>query len=172
MTGFERMLKFVQDKLVESIKKKLNESIDYSGSEALYKVYHDIERNIDPSPEDIFEALNMMEEYYEEYLEWYDKHAGDKVIADKDVVKFGTKKVYEDYGKRLQEIKAAKTGKDPAKAVIVLDRAICQLHMDETALATMMLDVEDLEMGTQGERINQWLEGVAQILIKLGKIKD
>jgi len=143
-------------------KNRLKESVDYSGVKALYKVYHDIERGIDPSPENVFEALYMMKGYYKGYLEWYDKYEQDK-IEDEEI--------YKAYRKRLQEIQSAIIRKDPGEALVALDNAVNQWHRDFPALGHLVMDIDDPE-SRRGLQLDKWLEEVRQILTKLGRLPE
>ena len=141
----------------------LGESVDYSGVKALYKVYHDVERNIDPSPEDIWTALDMMEDYYDGYLDWYKTYAKHKIHAEDS-------EIYKAYVKRGKEIRAAKAGKDPGEALVALDTAINQWHRDYPVIAH--LSMESGEADDEAGEIEKWLEDVGQILSRLGRLPE
>lgn len=145
----------------------LGESTDYSGVKALYKVYHDVERNIDPSPEDVFTALGMMEIYYDEYIQWYHKYAKHKIHAE-------DAEIYKAYVKRLKEIRSAKAGKDPGEAIVALDTAINQWHCDYPVIAHLIMEIEDSAPGaaSREKQMNGWLEDVSMILTKLGRLPE
>jgi len=139
----------------ELLGKLLHVNEDAAGVNALYRVYHDVERDIDPSPEDVFTALHMMQEYYVDYLHWYDKGPVKTRREDKMII--------EDYRKRLREVTAAMGGRDLGGMLVALDTAINQWHRDYPVIAHLNMDQED-------EELESVVDKVAEILIKLGRL--
>lgn len=145
---FEQLL----EKCLESLKE--SEVASPSGIQALYKVYHDVERNIDPDPVDIYTALYMMRDYYKEYLDWY-SHNSVRITRDLPI--------HKAYIKRLSEIEIALDSGDPRESLVALDTAINQWHKDFPVIRHLSFEVED-------NRLEDLLDSVAEILTRLGRL--
>lgn len=133
---------------------RLNE--DDAGVKALWRVYHDVEQNIDPDPTDVFTAIDMMEHYYHDYLVWYQRHSS-AAVREEDKIIIG------EYRKRLTELRVSKGSRDPGEMLVTLDTAVNQWHRDFPAITHMM-------MGADDDESEALLDKVAQILVKLGRL--
>jgi hypothetical protein len=136
---------------------------DSVGITALYRVYRDVEQNHDPDDIDVVKALRMMEQYYAEFLDWYEKCSFKLRCDDRLII--------EAYRKRLREIKSALVGGNPGDALVTLDTSINQWHRDFSVIAHLEMDQEDLEMD-QDDHLSEIVGKVAGILQKLGRLPE
>lgn len=136
---------------------------DSVGITALYRVYRDVEQNHDPDDIDVVKALRMMEQYYVEFLDWYEKCSFKLRRDDRLII--------EAYRKRLREIKSALVGGNPGDALVALDTSINQWHRDFPVIAHLEMDQEDLEMD-QDDHLSEIVGKIAGILQKLGRLPE
>ena len=148
--------------MIELLEKMLLLNEDEAGIRALYKIYHGIERGIDPEKSDVFTALDMMREYYIEYKHWYQK-----VLRRSDFKRYQKEMpVIQAYLKRLAEINAALVSGDEKEMLVALDSAVNQWHIDFPAIHHIGMEIEDdLEL----ERI---LGNIEEILSRLGRLPE
>jgi len=130
---------------------------DSVGITALYRVYRDVEQNHDPDDIDVVKALRMMEQYYAEFLGWYEKGSFKLRHDDRLII--------EAYRKRLREIKSALVGGNPGDALVALDTSINQWHRDFPAIAHLEMDQED-------DDLSEIVGKIVGILQKMGRLPE
>jgi hypothetical protein len=121
----------------------------------IYKIYKDHERRLDPDIVDLDIALEGMEEYYVEYMEWWDHGYG----------KEEPKELKKAYKVRYNEIVAALSSKDTKDKIIALDNAINQWHVDFPVIA-------HLSMETENEELVNLIYATGEILRRLGRLPE
>lgn len=127
------------------------------GIKALLRVYKDHERGLDPDPADLDEALEMAEQYYSEFV-YYWEWTG----QEKEDLWFHRKGQEEEYEERLKEIKAALRSKDPRQKSIVLDTAINQWHTDTRVIAHLTLH-GDPKIGHPARKVYNILDRLGRL---------
>lgn len=149
-------------KKIFKIEERVWEStIDESkGLISLLKVYKAHERKIPPEQSDVIEALWMMKEYYEDYINWwkrYRKQYGTGYTWDEPPT------LKADYGKRFFEIELALKSKDINQQIITLDNAVNQWHADFPV-------IHHLAMGAKDDKLEEIVDEIETILLRLGKL--
>jgi hypothetical protein len=119
------------------------------------KFYHELEKGYDPDDAILFDCLMTLKEYYEDYIDWYDKYP-DKRKTDMEV--------YPHFKKRLEEINVALESDDIKKKIIAIDNGINQWHLDFPVVWHLWMDA-----GGENEEGNEW-EQVRDLLINLDKL--
>jgi hypothetical protein len=133
------------------------------------KFYHDEQRYGDVDDATLFDCLTTLKEYYEDYLEWYNRYH-----KDQSHLRPGEEKIIEDFTKRLQEIKIALNSDDKKRKIIAIDNGINQWHYDYPVVYHLQMGAEansedeDMTSPTNIE-IGKWFE-VGDLLLKLGKL--
>jgi len=134
-----------------------------TGIRALHKVYKDQERGLDPDSADVVEALDMLGQYYKEYLEWYDKYKRKGNFAEymEDLP------IRTAYHKRWREIQDALKGR--VDQMIALDNAINQWHRDYPVIAHLSFQIDEDEEVDASELVSM-IEDIEKILSALGRL--
>jgi len=146
--------------MIELLEKILQLNEDGAGIRALYKIYHGLERGIDPDKADLFTALDMMKGYYIEYLDWYEQ-----VQRKSDLFRYLREKpVRLAYTKRLEEIERALRSRDEKEMLVALDLAVDKWHIDFPAIYHIKMGIED------DPKLEKIVDDIEEILIRLGKL--
>ena len=125
----------------------------------IYRIYKDQERGLDPEESDLDIALEGMEKYYRDYLDYWKKGLEKRTPA----------KLKQDFQKRYNEIVSAISSGSFKDKVIALDNGINQWHMDYPVLSHLGFEAE-LE---DEEGISDTLDLTADIedlLTRLGRL--
>jgi hypothetical protein len=129
----------------------------------IYRIYKDHERKLDPEESDLDFALEGLEDYYVEYLEWWDHGYGKGEPKE-------LKKAYKD---RYNEIVAALSSKDAKGKIVALDNAINQWHMDFPVISHLGFEAEDEDEEQAREMgIMALVDDTSEILRRLGRLPE
>ena len=118
---------------------------------AVYKVYKDHERGLDPEEVDLDVALRGLERYYVDYINWWERGAGRSDPGN-------LKKAYRD---RLRD------------KVIALDNAINQWHVDYPVIAHLEMELElEGDEDYLDQELMDAIENTTEILRRLGRLPE
>ena len=128
----------------------------------IYKIYKDEEKGFEPEVDDLDVALEGMEEYYSEYLDWWKKGYGKREPA----------KLKRDYNKRYNEIVHALQSDSLKDKIIALDNAINQWHIDYPALVHLQMDAEEEAEEEDITELSDIIDDIEEILRRLGRLSE
>lgn len=161
------MIDEIYDKLTEVTKqitwKRGVEAPEYKrGMQPLLRVYKDHERGLTPDVVDLDDALAMVEQYYSEFVHYFEWMGEEPVEYE-----WGSRKQNirwnREYKERLKEIEKALHSTDVNFKSIVLDTAINQWHVDTTVIKHLVhSSVKDTSRAASE---------VHRILKRLGRLK-
>lgn len=144
-------------------KRPVSEAFARSKVQAIYKIYKDHERGLEPDLTDLDKALDGMYEYYKSYIEWWGKSYGREEGR-------GTS-LKLDYRKRLIEIIGALNSDSKRRKIIALDNAINQWHIDYPVIQHLSMAAGDeFEMEEDVKQFRQMIDDTEELLIRLGKL--
>ena len=146
------------ENIVNSI---LEESSDYRPFLKFYKAF---ERKIIPDTHIIDECLYIMEEYYDDYIKWYDKY-GTRRTSDK--------KIYKDYRIQLDDIRRAIRSSDIGKKIETVDTAINRWHHDYPVVVHMAMQaLQETEDDDLADEMEEGWYKVSDVLKALGRLPE
>lgn len=127
-----------------------------SDANVFLRFYNAFERGVEPDETIVFDALSILEDYFVDYLKWYNKRPEKK---QKEM------RVYNDFAKRLIEVRNAMKSKNIQEMITAVDNGINQWHIDYPVVAHLSLGAED------DEQEEKWDE-MFSVLRRLGRIPE
>lgn len=144
---------------------RIREAVDSSGIKALHKIYFTIEKGLEPREKDIFTALDMLEGYYSDFLQYCEEW------TKEDEPKQYKKElpVIQEYKKRLSEIRSALKSTNEKQMLIALDNAINQWHIDYPVILHLQMEFEGHD---DYDEMCDLTDNIEEILRRLGRLPE
>jgi hypothetical protein len=140
--------------------------LEEASAKPFLNFYYAQSRGLQPDENDVHECLYALEDYYVDYLKWYND-------APSRMREPAQKRIYRDFQKQLLSIKSALGSKDLNRMIIAVDQGINQWHHDYPVVVHFAMEVlSNIEDENEADAMEEEWYKVGDILKRLGRLPE
>jgi len=141
----------------------------WGGTTAVLRIYRDIERKLDPSVEDLDEALVMFLDYLADFTNYWRERPGEIDWWQGEDLP-AIKKRFFDAEKDVEQ--ALKAGTSEGEKLIALDRVVDLVHGDTPTLEGLLRAPDEEKKTSEYKELQSTISQILVILRKLGRYAE